>query len=77
MIAHPVETVGEENVIIGVSCLVILAAATVMTAKKSKKTIEFEVDCEMAPTKKEARKMIKKTLANIMKKNDAKTTLIQ
>lgn len=50
MIANPVESVGEQNVFIGVSCFFILATATLMTMKKSKKTIDFEDDEEMVPT---------------------------
>ena len=50
MIANPVESVGEQNVFIGVSCFFILATASLMTIKKSKKTIDFEDDEEMVPT---------------------------
>jgi len=76
MMAHPVETIGNENLLIAAGCLVVLAVATTAAVKKNKKTIEFEVDQEMAP-RKESKKMIKKTLANIMKKSDAKATLIK
>jgi hypothetical protein len=76
MIAHPVETFGTENLIIAASCAVILAGTVLATKQKKKATIEFEVDCEMAPTQKESKKVIKKTLAKIMKSNSAKATLI-
>jgi hypothetical protein len=60
---------------------VIFVAATAAAFKKNnKKTkeFEFEVDTEMVPTPtpKENKKAIKKTLKNIMAKNNAKTTLI-
>lgn len=47
------------------------------SAKKADK-FEFDVDTEMCPmpTQKESKKAIKKTLKNIMAKNNAKTTLI-
>lgn len=61
--------------------LIVAALATAANkfapAKKADK-FEFEVDQEMcaAPSQKENKKAIKKTLKNIMSKNNAKTTLI-
>jgi cystathionine beta-lyase family protein involved in aluminum resistance len=75
MIAHPVETVGTENMIVAASCAAILAVVLGMKSKKASKSIEFEVDCEMVPQK-ESKKVIKKTLAKIMKNNSAKATLM-
>lgn len=53
-----------------------------LVATPSKKdTIEFDIESsemiKVEASKKENKKVIKKTLANIMKKNNAKTTLIQ
>ena len=75
MAAHPVETIGTDNLIAAAACAVILAGTVLATKQKKKATIEFEVDQEMVPTK-ESKKVIKKTLAKIMKNNSAKATLI-
>ena len=76
LIAHPVETVGTENLIAAAACAVILIGTVAATKQKKKAVIEFEVDQEMVPTTKESKKVIKKTLAKIMKNNSAKATLI-
>jgi len=57
---------------------VIAAAADKFRSSKKAEKFEFEVDQEMCPvpSQKENKKAIKKTLKNIMAKNDAKTTLI-
>lgn len=56
----------------------IAAAAGQFTSTKKADKFEFEVDQEMisVPSQKENKKAIKKTLKNIMAKNNAKTTLI-
>ena len=76
LIAHPVETIGTENLVVAAACVVVLAGTVMATKTKKKATIEFEVDQEMMPVKKESKKVIKKTLKNILKTNNAKATLI-
>jgi len=67
----------QESIVIGSGVLLAMVgiAASMPSKKKKEATVEFEIGDEEAP-KKESKKQIKKTLENIMKKNNAKTTLM-
>lgn len=84
----PVENITLEDSILYSTIFVFTFAAILasisnkLVATPSKKeTIEFDIESsemiKFEAPKKENKKVIKKTLANIMKKNNAKTTLIQ
>ena len=72
------EVLSEEEIIIYTAFATLVLATLFAAGKQMKKSktdsFEFEVDVEKAV---QSKKEIKKTLKNVMAKNNAKTTLIQ